>query len=62
VSDFRSNSETARDYAAGTSVIHYQIFFQCIKKEGESSRDGSDESFIQLREGLFGVTRRCRVL
>jgi len=54
----RSGGETARDNSAGTSVIHFQIFFQCITEEREPFResvmkDGSDDSFIQLREGLF---------
>jgi len=43
VSDSRSNSvtevdETARDYSAGTSVIHFQIFFQCIMAYGRKGQ------------------------
>jgi len=46
MSDFRSNSGTGvearqpRDYSAGTYVIHFQIFFQCITEEGVPSRGG----------------------
>jgi len=30
----RSGGEIAKDYSAGTSVIHFQILFQCIAEEG----------------------------
>jgi len=33
----RSGGKTARDYSAGTSVIRFQIFFQCITEEGVPS-------------------------
>jgi len=48
-----SGGETVRDYAAGASVIHFQIVFQCITDEGEN--------FVQLEEELLGRAPRGRV-
>jgi len=57
--------EASRDYSAGVSEIHFQIFFQCIAEEGKPSRggirnNGSDKGFVQLGEGLLGEDPRGR--
>jgi len=56
-----SRGEIDRDYSAGTSVKHFQIFFQCVTEKREPPRGGirtdmSDERFVQLGEVLFGGT------
>jgi len=62
----KSRGETIRDYSAGTFVKHFQIFFSVYRKgrgttPGEAYEwTGLDKSFVQLGEGLFGGTPRCR--